>query len=73
MLLVGGFLLIVRKMIVKTKVSVWKGEVVDKLYNTQHNDDNFKESFYTLVVKTDGGLTRNIAVTKAMYDLFLRD
>ena len=70
-LLVGGFLFIVGKMIVKTKKSAWKGEVVDKVYNAKR--DSFEDSkhvsqFYTLVVKTDEGLTRKIAVTRAMYD-----
>ncbi len=70
-LLVGGFLFIVVKMISKTKASAWKGKVIDKLYNEKRGsfeDSHKTEHFYTLVVKTDEGLTRKIAVTKAMYD-----
>ena len=70
-LLVGGFLFIVAKMISKTKKSSWKGEVTDKLYNAKRDsfeDSNRVSQYYTLVVKTDEGLTRKIAVTKAMYD-----
>ena len=70
-LLVGGFLFIVGKMIVKTKQSSWKGKVIDKLYVEKRGsfeDSNKMEHFYTLVVKTDEGQTRKIAVTRAMYD-----
>jgi hypothetical protein len=70
-LLVGGFLFIVLKMIAKTKASSWKGVIVDKLYNERRGsfeDSHKMEHFYTLVVKTDEGQTRKIAVAKPMYD-----
>ena len=70
-LLVGGFLFIVGKMIGKTKASSWKGVIVDKLYNERRGsfeDSDKIEHFYTLVVKTDEGVTRKIAVAKSMYD-----
>jgi hypothetical protein len=70
-LLIGGFLFIVYKIIVKTRASAWKGTVTDKLYNTKRDDNDnphHVSQFYTLVVKTDEGLTRKIAVTKTMYD-----
>lgn len=69
-----GFL--VFKMAKKTMESEWKGEVVDKLYRTKEEEDeggiikNKKRisHFYTLVVQTDEGLTRKVAVSKEMYD-----
>ena len=70
LLLMGGFLFLVFKIISKTKNSYWKGKVTDKLYNTRREDfdDNRETSFYTLVVKTEDGLERKIAVRKDMYD-----
>ena len=70
-LLVGGFLFIIAKMIKKTRASSWKGVIVDKLYNEKRGsfeDSHKMEHFYTLVVKTDEGLTRKIAVASAMYN-----
>ncbi|HUD04451.1 MAG TPA: hypothetical protein VMR59_00490 [Patescibacteria group bacterium] len=71
LLLVGGFLMLILKIINQTKNSYWKGKVTDKLYNTQRGsfeDSDRVSSFYTLVVKTDEGITRKIAVRKEMYD-----
>lgn len=73
---VGLVGLLILKIVKKTRASQWKGEVIDKLYNTKEEIDegsiikNKKKvsSFYTLVVKTDEGLTRKVAVTKEMYD-----
>lgn len=68
--------LLILKIVKKTKASEWEGEVIDKLYKTKEEIDeesiikNKKtvSHFYTLVVKTNEGLTRKIAVTKEMYD-----
>jgi hypothetical protein len=71
LLLIGGFLFLILKIVNKTKNSYWKGKITDKLYNTQRGsfeDSDKVSSFYTLVVKTDEGLTRKIAVAKTMYD-----
>jgi hypothetical protein len=69
-LLVGGFLLLILKIVNQTKNSYWKGNVTDKLYNAveEDSDNNSKTPFYTIVVKTGEGLTRKIAVRKEMYD-----
>lgn len=69
-LLVGGFIFLIIKITLKTKNSYWKGKITDKLYHTQRSDINDLRmaNYYTLVVKTDEGLTRKIAVTKKMYD-----
>jgi hypothetical protein len=66
-LLVAGFLLLVLKIVKKTATSSWTGEVTDKLYNTD-KEDNKVSQFFTLVVKTDEGLTRKIAVSQSLYD-----
>ena len=69
LLLIIGFIVLILKVVFKTKNSSWKGEVIDKLYNTKEDmDSDRKSSFYTLVVKTDEGLTRKIAVSREMYD-----
>ena len=67
---VGGFLLIVLRIVNKTKNSYWKGKVTDKLLTAvrENMDDQTTTPYYTLVVKTDDGLTRKIAVRKEMYD-----
>jgi hypothetical protein len=69
--LIVGFLLIILKIANKTKNSYWKGEVTDKLFNSARGsfEDSKKISnYYTLVVKTNEGLTRKIAVRKELYD-----
>lgn len=64
--LIAGFLLLVFKIMIKTKNSYWKGKIVDKLYNTKREDDKVSE-YYTLVVETNDGPTRKVAVSKQMY------
>ncbi len=69
--LIVGFLLLILKIVNKTKNSYWKGEVTDKLFNSARGsfEDSKKISnYYTLVVKTNEGLTRKIAVGKDMYN-----
>ena len=69
LILIAGFIFLVLKIVLKTRNSSWKGEVIDKSFNTKRDmDSNRKSSFYTLVVKTDEGLTRKIAVNQAMYN-----
>ncbi|MGB9911312.1 MAG: DUF7489 domain-containing protein [Microgenomates group bacterium] len=73
---VGLVGLLILKMVKKTKASEWEGEIIDKLYRTKEERDegsiikNKKKvsHFYTLVVKTNEGLTRKVAVSKEMYD-----
>jgi hypothetical protein len=68
LLLVGGFIFLIIKMVVKTKNSYWRGKVVDKFSNVAEDTDGNDRNFLTLVVKTDEGQTRKIAVAKEMYD-----
>ena len=67
--LIFGFLFLVLKIMKKTKESYWKGKVVDKEHNTKREDDHKVSHFYTLKVETNEGLTRNIAVSKELYDV----
>jgi hypothetical protein len=67
-LLVLAFLLVLLKIILKTKKSEWHGEVIDKIYETRREDVKKFSHFYTLVVKTSDGQIRKVAVTKEMFD-----
>lgn len=69
-IVVGGFFLLILKIVNKTKNSYWKGKVTDKLLKNvrEDMDDNNTTPYYTLVVTTEDGLTRKIAVRKEMYD-----
>lgn len=72
------FLLIILIVIKKTKRDEWKGEIIDKIYETKEEIDresiikNKKRTyhFYTIIVKTDKGLIRKVAVSKEMFDNF---
>ena len=69
-LLILGFILLVLKIVKGTAQSSWKGEVIDKSHNTKRDSDyhNRVSNYYTLVVSTEEGVTRNIAVSREMYD-----
>lgn len=69
-LLVGGFLFIILKIVNKTKNSYWKGKVIEKLYHAIRENPEIKTTtdYFTLVVKTDEGLIRKVAVRKDMYE-----
>jgi hypothetical protein len=68
-LLVLAFIAFVLKIMKKTAESSWKGEVIDKSSHVKRGmGDERDETFLTLVVTTDEGLTRNIAVSRQMYD-----
>ncbi|MEO0096387.1 MAG: hypothetical protein ABIL66_10935 [candidate division WOR-3 bacterium] len=74
--IIGIFLIILIIGLKRTKASEWHGVVVDKIYATKEKERKGSlimgkrkfSHFYTLVVKTDDGVTKNIAVTKEMYD-----
>ncbi|MEJ5167219.1 MAG: hypothetical protein WHV67_09360 [Thermoanaerobaculia bacterium] len=75
---VAIFAVIILIVINRTRKSEWRGEVIDKLYETKEELD--RESiiknkrrtshFYTIVVRTEEGLTRKIAVTKEVFDSY---
>ncbi|MEO0097850.1 MAG: hypothetical protein ABIK78_07135 [candidate division WOR-3 bacterium] len=76
------FTLLVLKIVKKVRGEEWRGEIIDKVYNVKvdkkivhpgEKEKIFKEKknvqhLYTLVVKTDSGQIRKVAVTKEMYD-----
>jgi hypothetical protein len=70
--LIFAFLAFILKIVGKTKKDYWIGTVQDKKYSEKRDTeigDNIGrlEHFYTLVVKTDDGKIRNIAVSSEMY------
>ncbi len=67
-LIVLVFFIVIFKIILKTKQSEWHGEVIDKIYETRRKDIKTFSHFYTLVVKTNDGQIRKVAVTKEMFD-----
>jgi len=70
--LIIGFLVVVVKLVAKGRASAWKGELVDKLYNTQRDFDNDKKvnQFFTLVFKTEDGKTIKVGTSKQVYDTY---
>lgn len=76
------FTLLVSKIVKKVRGEEWRGEVIDKVYNVRvdekivhpgEKEKIFKEKknvqhLYTLVVKTESGQIRKVAVTKEMYE-----
>jgi hypothetical protein len=68
LLLILGFLALVGKLLLNAKKDEWIGTVVDKLHKTNRNENNREEHYYTLVINTDAGRKRNIAVTLDQYN-----
>jgi transcriptional regulator of met regulon len=62
------------KVVVRVRKDEWKGEVVDKIYNEKiERDPEFSKiekrmPLYTLVIKTNEGIERKVAVTKDMFE-----
>ena len=67
-----GFLLLVFKLISKGRASAWRGELVDKLYNSRRDSDNPRKvnHFYTLVFKIEDGTTVKVGTSKEVYDSY---
>lgn len=70
--LVIGFLVVVAKLVVKGRASAWKGELVDKIYNSRRDFDNphKTDEFFTLVFKTEDGKTIKVGTSKSVYDTY---
>jgi len=65
------FAFLVLKLISNAKKSSWSGVVEEKKENTKRDfDSNKLEHFYFLKVKMDNGSTRNIGLSKPMWDNF---
>ena len=57
------------KLLKKSKDSSWAGKVIEKKINVVEDMDSGNESNnYVLVIETDEGQKRNIAVAKTLYD-----
>ncbi|PIU03399.1 hypothetical protein COT44_03070 [Candidatus Shapirobacteria bacterium CG08_land_8_20_14_0_20_39_18] len=62
-------ILFIVKLLKKSKDSAWAGKVVEKKVNVVEDFDSGNESNnYVLVIETDKGTKRNIAVAKPLYD-----
>lgn len=66
------FILLVLKLVKKSKDSSWTGEVIDKVHNEKRDFDNPKkmEHFYYLVVKADQGRQMNVGLSEQMWSGF---
>jgi hypothetical protein len=62
--------LFILKIFLKGKAEEWKGEIIDKNYNSKRDFDNPKkiEQFYSFKVKMSDGKIRNIAVSNQFYN-----
>jgi len=66
-LLIGGFFLLVGKLVFKSKNAAWTGEVIDKKHNVSDDDDR-KENLYSLRVRMDNGEEHSIPATVQFYN-----
>ena len=63
------FILFILKLLKKSKDSAWGGKVIEKKINViEDRDSHRKQNNYVLVIETDEGAKRNIAVAKKLYD-----
>jgi hypothetical protein len=70
-LLIVGFLILVFKLVMKSKNSSWTGEVKDKVHNQREDYDSHRmEHFYSLVVMTGEGKEMKVGLSQQMWDGF---
>lgn len=70
-LLAGGFLLLVFKLVMKSKNSFWTGEVIDKVHNQKEDYDSHRmQHFYYLVVRTGEGKEMKVGLSQQLWDGF---
>jgi len=71
--LIFGFLFIVMKLVLKSKNSSWKGEVIDKKHKEirDSDDHNKMNHFYYLVVKTEEGKEMKVGLSHELWDKFV--
>lgn len=67
-----GFLLLIFKLVMKSKNSSWTGEVIDKVHNEKRDFDNphKMEHFYYLVVKREQGRDMKVGLSEQMWGGF---
>jgi len=68
-LMVGGFILVVLKLLLKGRKDAWVGELVDKTHTTyQDMDTDEDKDLYTLIFKTNTGRQVKYGTSKLIYD-----
>lgn len=65
---IGLFALLILKVIKNSKNDAWTGEVTDKVIKEKDDDNGIARQYYSLVVKTDAGQIRKLAVTSGDYN-----
>ena len=67
-----GFLLLVYKLVMKSKNSSWSGEIVDKAHNEKRDFDNPKkmEHFYYIEVSRTEGRNLKVGLSEEMWKGF---
>lgn len=69
--LIGGFLIVIAKLLIKGRASSWEGKLVDKFHKTSQDfDTNQTKHYYTLVFETTKGKQVKIGTTKSTYDTY---
>lgn len=69
--LVIGFIILIIKIVTKSKKQAWQGEIIDKIYNTYEDfDTDVERDLYTLVIKTDVGKNIKYNVSQQAYEQF---
>lgn len=66
-IIVVPFSVLVIFLIIKSRRSSWRGEIVDKVRKTGRDEDGDAVEYYTIVVKTDVGKTIKVAVSLKEY------
>ena len=68
-LMVGGFILVVLKLLLKGRKDAWLGELVDKTHTTYQDFDTDEDKhLYTLIFKTNTGRQVKYGTSKLIYD-----
>jgi hypothetical protein len=72
-LLILGFFYLVVKLIRRGLKDYWTGTILNKLYNERKDKEigeniGHSDRFYTLLIKTDSGQERKIAVSSKFYN-----
>ncbi len=67
--LVVGFIVLVIRLVTKSKNEQWSGVVVDKVHKTKKDDETDRIiDYYHLVVKTDQGAERHIGLSRQLWE-----
>ena len=69
-LIILGFLILVFKLLKKSKNDEWKGTVVDKKVITRRDEDGDLKAFYSLIFETETKRTVKIAVNQEVFNQY---